>query len=234
MSRIKLGKIVEKRYQRSHEKFPTMFRNRRDYLIYKEMYFKARRKMKLFSDKEFGFGGLVSYRMPVNYLDLVEKEGLDKEILEKFSTRESVLSNRKRLRELTARGSSHQIIGQSLRLLEQGLEYVFDDKSREIVDALKEFTPYELAQFLQFNSDIRQVIDYHSMMKKTMSDRWGGMLGKGVELLREGFEERDITADNFMARIAYFKKRLGKKKYRDLYDRKRKSRYGRRRRKARK
>lgn len=229
MSRIKLGKIVEKRYQRAHEKFPTMFRNRRDYLVYKEMYSKARRKMKLFSDKEFGFGGLVNYRMPVNYLDLVEKEGL-----EKFSTRESVLSNRKRLRELTARGSSRQIIGQSLRLLEQGLEYVFDDKSRKIVDALKEFTPYELAQFLQFNSDIRQVIDYHSMMKKTMSDRWGGMLGKGVELLREGFEERDISADNFMARIAYFKKRLGKKKYRDFYDRKRKSRYGRRRRKARK
>ena len=234
MSRIKLGKIVEKRYQRAHEKFPTMFRNRRDYFVYKEMYSKARRKMKLFSDKEFGFGGLVSYRMPVNYLDLVEREGLDNEILEKFSTRESVLSNRKRLRELTARGSSRQIIGQSLRLLEQGLEYVFDDKSRKIVDALKEFTPYELAQFLQFNSDIRQVIDYHSMMKKTMSDRWGGMFGKGVELLREGFEERDINADNFMARIAYFKKRLGKKKYRDLYDRKRKSRYGRGRRKARK
>ena len=234
MSRIKLGKIVEKRYQRAHGKFPTMFRNRRDYLDYKEMYSKARRKMELFSDKEFGFGGLVNYRMPVNYLDLVEKEDLDKEILEKFSTRESVFSNRKRLRELTARGSSRQIIGQSLRLLEQGLEYVFDDKSRKIVDALKEFTPYELAQFLQFNSDIRQVIDYHSMMKKTMSDRWGDMLGKGVELLREGFEERDISADNFMARIAYFKKRLGKKKYRDLYDRKRKSRYGRRRRKARK
>lgn len=234
MSRIKLGKIVEKRYQRAHEKFPTMFRNRRDYLVYKAMYSKARRKMELFSDKEFGFGGLVSYRMPVNYLDLVEKEGLDKEILEKFSTRESVLSNRKRLRELTARGSGRQIIGQSLRLLEQGLEYVFDDKSRKIVDALKEFTPYELAQFLQFNSDIRQVIDYHSMMKKTMPDRWGGMFGKGVELLREGFEERDITADNFTARIAYFKKRLGKKKYRDLYDRKRKSRYGGRRRKSRK
>ena len=234
MSRIKLGKIVEKRYQKAHGKFPTMFRNRRDYLVYKAMYSKARRKMELFSDKEFGFGGLVSYRMPVNYLDLVEREDLDKEILEKFSTRESVLSNRKRLKELTARGSSRQIIGRSLRLLEQGLDYVFDDKSREIVDALKEFTPYELAQFLQFNSDIRQVIDYHSMMKKTMSDRWGDMLGKGVELLREGFEERDITADNFMSRIAYFKKRLGKKKYRDLYDRKRKSRYGRGRRKARK
>lgn len=233
MSRIKLGKIVEKRYRMAHEKFPMMFRNRRAYLIYKEMYSKARRKMELFSDKEFGFGGLVSYRMPVNYLDLVKMDGLDKEILEKFSTRESVLSNRKRLRKLTARGSSCQIIGQSLRLLEKGLEYVFDDKSRKIIDALKEFTPYELAQFLQFNSDIRQVIDYHSMMKKTMSDRWGGMLGKGVELLREGFDERDITADNFMARIAYFKKRLGKKKYKDLYD-KRKSRYGRRRKRSRK